>query len=62
MLWGIASVAIAVIAIIVTVRAMQDQRQKGKNGFISFIVGCFVGGFFGAFLFVILGIVAIFAN
>ncbi|MCT8466998.1 hypothetical protein KZO85_00205 [Chromohalobacter canadensis] len=62
MLWLIASIAIFVMAIVMAVTAMKDQRKKGKNGFVSFMVGCFTGGFFGAFLYGILGVVAIIAS
>lgn len=59
MLWTIASIAILVMTLVMTVAVIKDQRKKGKNGFMSIVTGCFTGGFFGAFLFGILGIVAI---
>lgn len=62
MLWVIASVLIFILSAVVSVNAMKDQRKKGKGGFSSFVIGCFVGGFFGGFLFIVMGAVALFVN
>lgn len=62
MLWTIASIVIFILAIVVALNAMKDQRQKGKGSFSSFVIGCFTGGFFGGFLFLLLGVAAIFVN
>lgn len=59
MIWGLAFLACMVLAIVIAVRAMRDQRRKGKGGFAAFVAGVFVGGFTGGFFIVVLGILAL---
>ncbi|WP_353981671.1 hypothetical protein [Salinicola endophyticus] len=61
-MWFAGVLVCIAIAFVVAINAMKDQKRKGKGGFSSFVIGCFAGGFFGAFLLVLLGVAYLVVN
>lgn len=58
-MWFSAVIFCLVMALVVAVLGIKDQRGKGRGPISSFFIGCCTGGFFGGFLLVALLVIYI---